>query len=233
MIPFIYSELRRELARSALKERSALPTVEAARRKRLFGRDRHLRRADLLRARLSLPARRDAAHLAQADGRDSRRQHPLAARRSRPSSPGIASWSTACVGVECVGIRGFYRNTFIIVIPAVIIATLIGALNGFALTKFRFPAPPPGLRAHPVRHLHALSGDPHPDGDDARQARPVREPVRPDPRPHHLRPAVHHRLRPQLLHRRAAGTGESRARSTAPASSASSGASCCRSRRRS
>src|SRR6185503_9058107 len=35
--------------------------------------------------------------------------------------PWRASWSTACVGVECVGIRGFYRNTF-------------------ALTKFRFPA---------------------------------------------------------------------------------------------
>jgi len=55
-------------------------------------------------------------------------------------APWRAAWSTACVGVECVGIRGFYQNTFIIVVPAVIIATLIGALNGFALTKFRFPA---------------------------------------------------------------------------------------------
>ena len=55
-------------------------------------------------------------------------------------APWHAAWSTACVGVECVGINGFYENTFIIVIPAVIIATLIGGLNGFALTKFRFPA---------------------------------------------------------------------------------------------
>ena len=54
--------------------------------------------------------------------------------------PWLAAWSTACVGVECTGIRGFYSNTFIIVVPAVIIATLIGALNGFALTKFPFPA---------------------------------------------------------------------------------------------
>ena len=54
-------------------------------------------------------------------------------------APWKAAWSTVCVGVECVGINGFYRNTFIIVIPAVIIATLVGALNGFALTKFHFP----------------------------------------------------------------------------------------------
>jgi glucose/mannose transport system permease protein len=58
----------------------------------------------------------------------------------RPTiEPWLAAWSTACVGVECDGINGFYSNTFIIVIPPVIIATLIGALNGFALTKFEFP----------------------------------------------------------------------------------------------
>jgi glucose/mannose transport system permease protein len=50
--------------------------------------------------------------------------------------PWHAAWSTACVGVECVGINGFYENTFIIVIPAVIIATLIGGLNGFGLILF-------------------------------------------------------------------------------------------------
>ncbi|MCB1488960.1 MAG: carbohydrate ABC transporter permease [Bauldia sp.] len=53
--------------------------------------------------------------------------------------PWRAAWSEACVGVECVGLKGFYLNTFIIVIPATVIGTLIGALNGFALTKFRFP----------------------------------------------------------------------------------------------
>ena len=52
--------------------------------------------------------------------------------------PWEAAWSSACVGVECVGIRGFYKNTFLMVIPSVVISTLIGALNGFALTKFKF-----------------------------------------------------------------------------------------------
>jgi glucose/mannose transport system permease protein len=59
----------------------------------------------------------------------------------RPTiDPWLAAWSTSCVGVECNGLRGFYANTFLIAVPAVIIPTLIGALNGFALTKFRFPA---------------------------------------------------------------------------------------------
>jgi glucose/mannose transport system permease protein len=55
-------------------------------------------------------------------------------------APWTDAWSTACVGVECIGLRHFYSNTFIMAVPAVIIATLIGALNGYALTKFRFPA---------------------------------------------------------------------------------------------
>ncbi len=52
--------------------------------------------------------------------------------------PWRTAWLSACVGVECVGVRGFYYNTFFMVIPAVIISTLLGALNGFALTKFKF-----------------------------------------------------------------------------------------------
>jgi glucose/mannose transport system permease protein len=54
-------------------------------------------------------------------------------------TPWIDAWSTACVGVECIGLRHFYSNTFLMAVPAVIIATFIGALNGFALTKLRFP----------------------------------------------------------------------------------------------
>lgn len=49
------------------------------------------------------------------------------------------AWSNACVGVDCVGLHGFYLNTILMVVPAVIVSTMIGALNGFALTKFNFP----------------------------------------------------------------------------------------------
>ncbi len=55
--------------------------------------------------------------------------------------PWRVAWSAACVGVECVGIRGFYWNTFIIAVPAVAVSTMVGALNGYALTQLNFPHP--------------------------------------------------------------------------------------------
>ena len=49
------------------------------------------------------------------------------------------------------GIRGFYANTFLMVLPAVTISTLLGALNGFALTKFALSRASARLRPDPVR----------------------------------------------------------------------------------
>ncbi len=53
--------------------------------------------------------------------------------------PWSTAWDSACVGISCVGLRGFYVRTFLMVTPAVLISTLIGAINGLALTKFTFP----------------------------------------------------------------------------------------------
>jgi glucose/mannose transport system permease protein len=52
--------------------------------------------------------------------------------------PWIDAWSAACVGVDCIGVRRYFANTFLMVIPATIISTLIGAMNGYALTQFNF-----------------------------------------------------------------------------------------------
>lgn len=52
--------------------------------------------------------------------------------------PWREAWSSACVGTSCVGLRGYYLNTVLMVVPAVLISTLIGAVNGYALSKFRF-----------------------------------------------------------------------------------------------
>jgi glucose/mannose transport system permease protein len=52
------------------------------------------------------------------------------------------AWSEARIGVGSVngdGIRGFFWNSFRMVVPAVIISTMLGALNGYVLTKWRFP----------------------------------------------------------------------------------------------
>ena len=48
------------------------------------------------------------------------------------------AWSSACTGVECDGLKGNFWNSVSFVVPAVLISTLIGALNGYVLTMWRF-----------------------------------------------------------------------------------------------
>jgi glucose/mannose transport system permease protein len=60
-----------------------------------------------------------------------------------PTDPSTAAWAKAwgeaCIGVSCVGIKGYFWNSIKMVVPAVFISTLLGALNGYVLTKWRFP----------------------------------------------------------------------------------------------
>ncbi|AZN69953.1 carbohydrate ABC transporter permease [Georhizobium profundi] len=62
---------------------------------------------------------------------------------SLPQEPSFEAWAkawgTACVGVNCTGISGYFWNSIKMVIPAVAISTILGALNGYVLTKWRFP----------------------------------------------------------------------------------------------
>jgi glucose/mannose transport system permease protein len=48
------------------------------------------------------------------------------------------AWSGACTGVDCDGLKGNFWNSVSFVVPAVLISTLIGALNGYVLTLWRF-----------------------------------------------------------------------------------------------
>lgn len=50
----------------------------------------------------------------------------------------IYAWTRACIGADCRGMAPYFMNSLVIVIPAVVISTLFGALNGYALTKWRF-----------------------------------------------------------------------------------------------
>jgi len=52
--------------------------------------------------------------------------------------PWLTAWSTAQIGVQPTGLRPYFINSFLLVVPAVIISTLLGALNGYILTQFRF-----------------------------------------------------------------------------------------------
>jgi glucose/mannose transport system permease protein len=55
------------------------------------------------------------------------------------AAPWLDAWGRACVGLSCNGIAGYFGNSVIMVVPAVAISTLLGALNGYVLTKWRFP----------------------------------------------------------------------------------------------
>ena len=50
----------------------------------------------------------------------------------------VKAWSSACTGVQCEGLHGFFWNSVSIAVPAVLISTLIGAFNGYVLTMWRF-----------------------------------------------------------------------------------------------
>jgi glucose/mannose transport system permease protein len=49
-----------------------------------------------------------------------------------------SAWSTAQIGVEPTGLKPYFLNSLLMVVPAVSIATMLGALNGYVLTKWRF-----------------------------------------------------------------------------------------------
>lgn len=48
------------------------------------------------------------------------------------------AWSSACTGVSCEGLKGYFWNSVLIVVPAVLISTILGALNGYVLTQWKF-----------------------------------------------------------------------------------------------
>ena len=48
------------------------------------------------------------------------------------------AWSSACTGIQCEGLKPFFWNSVILAVPAVIISTLIGALNGYVLSQWKF-----------------------------------------------------------------------------------------------
>jgi glucose/mannose transport system permease protein len=59
-----------------------------------------------------------------------------------PSDPSLAAWakawSSACTGTDCGGLKPFFMNSIAMVVPAVLISTVLGALNGYVLSKWRF-----------------------------------------------------------------------------------------------
>jgi glucose/mannose transport system permease protein len=61
---------------------------------------------------------------------------------SLPTSLNVESWqlawSTACTGVDCRGLKPYFWNSVSMAVPAVLISTLWGALNGYVLSMWKF-----------------------------------------------------------------------------------------------
>ncbi|WP_168798710.1 carbohydrate ABC transporter permease [Herbaspirillum sp. ST 5-3] len=59
-----------------------------------------------------------------------------------PVSPTTAAWAkawgSACTGVRCDGLAPFFWNSVYMAVPAVLISTMIGSLNGYVLSHWRF-----------------------------------------------------------------------------------------------
>ncbi len=54
------------------------------------------------------------------------------------SSAWSAAWASACTGIECDGMRGYFWNSVRMTVPAVLISTVVGSLNGYVLSMWRF-----------------------------------------------------------------------------------------------
>ena len=52
--------------------------------------------------------------------------------------PWQKAWSEAQIGVQPTGLKPYFWNSIQMVVPAVAISTVLGALNGYVLTKWRF-----------------------------------------------------------------------------------------------
>ena len=48
------------------------------------------------------------------------------------------AWSSACTGIQCEGVRPYFWNSVLIAVPAVLLSTLIGAVNGYVVAQWRF-----------------------------------------------------------------------------------------------
>jgi len=62
----------------------------------------------------------------------------LSLPREATLEPWRTAWSGACSGIQCDGLRPFFWNSILMAVPAVMLSTLIGAVNGYVFAQWRF-----------------------------------------------------------------------------------------------
>src|SRR5260370_24270593 len=73
-------------------------------------------------------------------------QHPTIA-------PWLDAWGRACIGLSCNGIKGYFGNSLVMVVPAVAVSTLLGPPDRYVLAQSRLPGPPPAFLHSPLSCL--------------------------------------------------------------------------------
>ena len=48
------------------------------------------------------------------------------------------AWAGACSGIKCEGLKPYFWNSIMMAVPAVVISTFIGAVNGYVIAQWRF-----------------------------------------------------------------------------------------------
>ena len=48
------------------------------------------------------------------------------------------AWANACTGIQCEGLRPYFWNSVFMAVPAVMISTVVGAMNGYVVAQWRF-----------------------------------------------------------------------------------------------
>jgi glucose/mannose transport system permease protein len=72
------------------------------------------------------------------DAAEIRGSHLLALPESPTLDAWRAAWSQACTGVDCNGLKPYFWNSVLMAVPAVLISTVWGALNGYVLSLWKF-----------------------------------------------------------------------------------------------
>jgi glucose/mannose transport system permease protein len=72
------------------------------------------------------------------DAEQIRSGHLLALPTSLNWSSWSTAWSSACTGVDCNGLKPFFMNSIAMTLPAVLLSTAWGAVNGYVLSHWKF-----------------------------------------------------------------------------------------------
>ena len=128
-----------------------------------------------------------------------RQGNMLALPRPWTIEPWLSAWSTAQIGVQPTGLKPYFLNSILMVVPAVAHLDDARRAQRLRADQMALPRRQHRLRPDAARLLHPVPDRAHPVGAHPRPARPRRHGQRAGADPRRLRPRLHDAVLPQLL----------------------------------